>query len=64
MPNSGKPELGWEKVAAEGCRMRVLSAGGVLAEPTPHPSEFVAGTGAALSHKGRGYSDIKKLDQS
>src|ERR1700741_4131114 len=29
----------WEKVAAEGCRMRGLSRA-VLAEATPHPTEF------------------------
>ncbi|VIO78520.1 hypothetical protein CI41S_63610 [Bradyrhizobium ivorense] len=45
----------WEKVAAEGCRMRGISPRvRCLWRDTPHPSVRAADGGAALSHKGRG----------
>jgi hypothetical protein len=46
----------WEKVAAEGCRMRGLYPRGDV-YPRRQPlteAEFVLSVGVALSHKGRG----------
>jgi hypothetical protein len=48
----------WEKVAAKLPDEGSLSTDTkVSAEPTPHPNEFVADAGAALSRKGRGRSN-------
>jgi hypothetical protein len=40
----------WERVAAEGWRVR-----GSIRLATPHPIEFGAKAGDALSHRGRSY---------
>src|SRR5437763_8665692 len=50
----------WEKVARSAGRGVSIHTYKCLRKQTPHPSELVSASGDALSHKGRGHSNLHR----